>query len=188
MRDGKIAVIGRDTSLTFKEVCRLLPAEGLHARGEWNPELQQGGVAGCQFAEVEVDQWTGRVQVKKVVAVHDCGLAINRLAVESQINGGVIQGLAMALFEERIMDEQTGRCLNPNMEFYKLPGSLEMPEIMPVIWEYGATKVTGIGESPVIPTAAAIANAVFNATGVRVHDLPITPAKLLPKIASGTGV
>ncbi len=180
LADGKvIARNGVERSLTWKQACALLGKEGIEVQGEWNPNLQGSGVAGCQFAEVEVDTETGKVRVVKIVAVQDCGLVINQLAVESQVYGGVIQGLAMALHEQRLYDEQTGRMLNPNLEEYKLPGSLDMPEIDVVLYDNPTGRVSGVGEPPVIPTAAAIGNAVFNAIGKRVHSLPITPAKVL---------
>ncbi len=180
LADGKVvARNGSERSLTWKQACALLGKEGIEVQGEWNPNLQGSGVAGCQFAEVEVDTETGKVRVIKIVAVQDCGLVMNRLGVESQVYGGVIQGLAMALHEQRLYDQQTGRMLNANLEEYKLPGSLDMPEIDVVVYDNPTGKVSGVGEPPVIPTAGAIANAVFNAIGKRIHSLPITPAKVL---------
>jgi xanthine dehydrogenase YagR molybdenum-binding subunit len=166
-------------SLTWKQACARLPMAGVSGHGEWNKDLAQGGVAGCQFAKVTVDTETGRVRVDKVVAVHDCGVILNRAATQSQIVGGVIQGIGQALLELRTMDDQTGRMLNPNLEDYKLPHSMEIPEIDCVLYDNPIGKVTGIGEPPVIPTAGAIANAVYNAIGVRITSLPITPDKVL---------
>ena len=178
-RDGKVFVAADPSkSITFEEVCSRLGVGGIVANGTFDASLQQGGVAGVQFAEVEVDMWTGRVRPIRVLAVHDCGYWMNRLTTESQIIGGVIQGLGMALLEERKMDENTGRCLNPDLKQYKLPGPWEMPEIVPYLFETHQ-KVAGIGEPPVIPTAGAIANAVFHASGLRIRHLPITPRKLL---------
>lgn len=180
LADGKVTARGSsEKSLTWKQACALLGKEGIEVQGEWNANLQGSGVAGCQFAEVEVDTETGKVRVVKIVAIQDCGLVLNRLAVESQIYGGVTQGLAMALFEQRLFDEQTGRMLNANLEEYKLPGSLDMPDIEAIVYDNPTGKVSGMGEPPVIPTAAAIGNAVFNAIGKRIHSLPITPAKVL---------
>lgn len=181
LADGKVFTRNGSAgkSLTWKQACALLGREGIEVQGEWNPNLQGSGVAGCQFAEVEVDTETGKVRVVRVVAVQDCGQVMNRMGVESQIYGGVIQGLAMALHEQRLYDEQTGRMLNPNLEEYKLPGSLDIPEIEAIVYDNPTGKVSGMGEPPVIPTAAAIGNAVFNAIGKRVHSLPITPAKVL---------
>ena len=118
----------------------------------------------------------------KIVAVQDCGLAINRLTTESQINGGVIMGLGQTLLEERFMDAQTGRMMNANLEDYKVPGTFEIPEIKSIVFDTHR-KVTGIGEPPCIPTLGAIANAVYNAIGVRIRSLPLTPDKVLAALA-----
>jgi xanthine dehydrogenase YagR molybdenum-binding subunit len=166
-------------SMTWKQACARLPMAGLSAHGEWSQDLAKGGVAGCQFAKVTVDTETGKVQIDKIVAVHDCGYILNRTATQSQIVGGVIQGIGQALYEQRVMDDQTGRMLTPNLEDYKLPHAQEMPEIDCILYDNPIGKVSGIGEPPVIPTASAIANAVFNATGVRITSLPITPDKVL---------
>jgi xanthine dehydrogenase YagR molybdenum-binding subunit len=142
---------------------------------------------GAQFAEVEVDTETGRVRVVKVAAAHDCGRTINRLTAESQVTGGVIMGLSYALLENRVMDAPTGIVMNPNLEDYKIAGTKEMPEIVPIMVEvYDPTNnagVKGLGEPPIVPTAAAIANAVSNALGVRVRELPITPDRVLALLA-----
>lgn len=177
LRDGK--VISRSNpvnSMTFEQVCSRLSPGGIQVSGQTLPALQQGGVAGAQFVEVEVDTWTGRIRPIKVVAVQDCGYVLNKLTAESQLISGVIQGLCMALLEDRKMDEPTGRMLNPNMETYKVVGSLEVPEIVPVLYETH-DRVAGIGEPAVIPTAAACVNAVYNATGVRLRVLPMTPKR-----------
>ena len=100
--------------------------------------------------------------------------------IESQINGGMIQGLGMALYEGRVMDARLGVMLNPGFGDYKLPGSLEMPEMVPIIDDEDTREaVIGIGEPSAIPACGAVANAVHNACGVRVRDLPITPDKIL---------
>jgi len=132
-----------------------------------------------QFAEVEVDTETGLVTVKKILGVHDCGLIVNQLTLESQINGGIIMGMGYALYEERVMDDLSGVMLNPNFETYKLPGIADVPDIEVVLINMPERGVIGIGEPATVPTAGAIANAVANAIGVRVSSLPITPAKVL---------
>ena len=132
-----------------------------------------------QFAEVKVDTETGLVTVKKIVGVHDCGLIIDKLTPESQINGGIIMGMGYALYEERVMDDLSGVVLNPNFETYKLSGIGDVPEIEIVLLNMPERGVIGIGEPATVPTAAAIGNAVFNAIGARVPSLPITPAKVL---------
>jgi len=116
----------------------------------------------------------------KIVQVQDVGLPLNRLAIESQINGGVIQALGMALWEGRVMDERLGVMVNPSFNDYKLPGTLEIPEIIALIDDADSRQaVIGVGEPPVIPTVGAVANAVFNACGARIRELPITPDKIL---------
>lgn len=163
----------------WTSLCSLLGSEPQTFHGEWVQGLSSAGVAGCQFAEVEVDTLTGRVRVIKVVAMGDCGLVLDRLTTESQINGGVIQGLSYALYEDRLMDAQSGRQINPGFETYKIAGALETPEIEVILVDEPERGVLGIGEPPSIPTAAAIANAIFNATGVRLRELPMTPDRVL---------
>ncbi|MCS7186481.1 MAG: xanthine dehydrogenase family protein molybdopterin-binding subunit [Armatimonadetes bacterium] len=164
--------------LSWEEATKLL-TEPISARGQWRPGLSGSGVAGAQFAEVEVDTETGKVKVLKVVAVHDCGRVVNFLTAETQVIGGVVMGISLALLEGRVMDRQIGRMLNPNMENYKLAAMLEMPEVEVVFLDMPERGVIGLGEPPVIPTAAAIANAVANALGIRINSLPITPDKVL---------
>ncbi|MCA1595294.1 MAG: molybdopterin-dependent oxidoreductase [Chloroflexi bacterium] len=176
-------------SLTWKQACARLGQGGVTGvvnNTNWPGELQQGGTGGVQFAEVEVDTRTGRVRVLHMVGVHDCGLVLNRKAVESQINGGMIMGVGLALLEARIMDQTTGHMLNPNMEWYKIPGSLEIPKLEPIVFDNPTGKVTGIGEPPNIPGASAIACAVYNAIGVPVRDLPITPQRVIEALAGHT--
>ena len=175
-------VSDRTKTIKWELATGQLGMESISEGGEWDRELRQGGVAGTQFAEVEVDTETGSISVIKIVAVQDCGLAINRLTTESQINGGVIMGLGQALLEERFMDAVTGRMLNANLEDYKVPGTFEIPEIKSIVFDTHR-KVTGVGEPPCIPTLGAIANAVYNAIGVRIRELPITPDKILTALA-----
>jgi xanthine dehydrogenase YagR molybdenum-binding subunit len=165
-------------------------------RGEWNtqrPEddplvkarLSSQGVGGVQVAEVWVDTETGVVRCTKLWAVQDCGLIINKQGCESQVAGGVIMGINYALFEDRIMDRHTGRQVNPDMEFYKLGGIQDMPEIIVHMHDMPERGVIGIGEPPTISTAAAIGNAICNAIGARVGTSPFTPDKVLAALAKG---
>jgi xanthine dehydrogenase YagR molybdenum-binding subunit len=139
---------------------------------------------GVQFCEVEVDTITGRVRVVRIVAVHDIGRAVNPLTLRNQFEGGIIQGLGLALTEERVIDPQTGIPLNPDLEGYKLPTIADLPQI-DVAWigepdtVANHLGVKGAGEPPIIPTAAAIANAVADALGTRLYELPLTPARVL---------
>jgi CO/xanthine dehydrogenase Mo-binding subunit len=137
-----------------------------------------------QVAEVEVDPETGEVKVLDLTAVQDVGFALNPLSVEGQIQGGAIQGLGYALSEEMKFDRD-GRLMNPRLLDYKLPSILDVPKVKPVLIEepitagptpYGAK---GVGEPPIVPTAAAVANAIYDAVGVRVYSLPLTAEKVL---------
>ncbi|MEW6736246.1 MAG: xanthine dehydrogenase family protein molybdopterin-binding subunit [Acidobacteriota bacterium] len=185
-RGGKIFVKAEPTrAIDFKRVASHITGDTLTVQGDrvQNYKSYRDTVAGVQFAEVEVDTETGQVRVLKVVAIHDCGRPLNRLTSRSQINGGVIQGLSYALYEDRILDPQTGRMVNANLEQYKIAGALDMPLIEPILFDVyngsNNTGAVGIGEPTVVPTAAAIANAVYNAIGVRIFELPITPARVL---------
>jgi len=159
--------------------CRSIGVNPLLIQGRWIPGLSSNPAGGVQFDEVSVDTETGLVTVKKMLGVHDCGLMINKLTLESQINGGIIMGMGYALYEERVMDDLSGVMLNPNFETYKLPGIVDVPEIEVVLINMPERGVIGIGEPATIPAAGAIANAVANAIGARVSSLPITPAKIL---------
>jgi xanthine dehydrogenase YagR molybdenum-binding subunit len=163
--------------------CRKLGVSPLLVPGKWQRGLSSSGAGGVQFAEVEVDADTGFVKVKKITCVQDGGLFVNKLTAESQVNGGIIMGMGYALYEERVIDRQSGVVLNPNFETYKLPAFADIPEIDILLLDMPERGVIGIGEPVTIPTAAAIANAVANALGVRVTSLPITPAKVLAALA-----
>jgi xanthine dehydrogenase YagR molybdenum-binding subunit len=183
--DATVSANGR--TLSWQQAVAALPAAGITSHGEWRADLQARGIHGVCFAEVEVDVETGHVKPIKMVHIQDGGLPLNRLTMESQINGGMIQSLGMALWEGRVMDAQLGMMLNPGMGDYKLPGSLEMPEMVPLIDDEDKREaVIGIAEGCIIPALGALANAVFNATGVRVRETPITPDKILMGLMNST--
>jgi xanthine dehydrogenase YagR molybdenum-binding subunit len=175
--------------MTFAEALSLMPVSQLTftvSRPEeygGNAWAWQSPLSSVQFAEVTVNTETGFVKVDRIVATHSCGRPINIGQLESQINGGVIQGLSYALYENRVMDEETGFQMNTGMDTYKMPYAMEIPEIEIVLVEdyagRSATDAYGIGEPANIATAPAIANAIYNAIGVRIYDLPITPDKIL---------
>ena len=145
-------------------------------------------LGGVQFAVVAVDTETGVLRVERVVAVHDCGRPINPMQIESQVHGGILMGISYALYEQRIFDRRSGRVLNANLEQYKIGRSLELPQIEVIVLEnyqgMSATDAYGVAEPATIPTAPAVANAVYNAIGVRVRELPMTPARVLGAIAA----
>lgn len=185
--NGRIAVKGNtDKSLSWKEACSLIgimPLEvtASYRRGSESP-LSDSGVGGVQMAHVAVDTDTGEVKIKKLVAVQDMGLIINRKLAESQIYGAVIMEIAYALFEQRISDPRTGAFLNAELSDYRLPRLGDIGEIVVHLFEPASERargVVGLGEPPVISGGAAISNAVCNATGVRVPVLPLTPQRVL---------
>ncbi|MEP6708386.1 MAG: xanthine dehydrogenase family protein molybdopterin-binding subunit, partial [Pyrinomonadaceae bacterium] len=152
------SVNGGGKSVSWQQAAAALPSAGITARGEWRSDLQSSGVHGACFAEVEVDTETGRVRAIKMVQVQDVGLPLNRLAVESQINGGMIQSLGMVLSEGRVMDAKLGIQLNPGFGDYKLPGAAEMPELVPLIDDEDKREaVIGVGEAAIIPSVGALA-------------------------------
>jgi xanthine dehydrogenase YagR molybdenum-binding subunit len=125
-----------------------------------------------------------------MVAVQDCGLIIDLKTAESQCYGALIMGISYALFEEKIMDPATGRMLNPNMEFYRLAGLSDIPELVVHLMTgkgYDERGVIGLGEPPVISPGAAISTAVANAVGVSVPFLPLTPDRVLEALARKPG-
>src|SRR6185369_6845638 len=180
--NGKVSAGGK--TIGWKQACAALPPAGVVAHGVWRSELQTRGVHGVVFVEVDVE--TGKVRPIKMLQVQDGGLPLNRLTMESQINGGMIQALGMTLFETRVMDADLGVQLNSSFIDYKLPGTLEMPEMIPLIDDDDKREaVIGIAEAAIIPAIGAIANAVFNASGARIRELPITPDKVLMALMKG---
>ena len=138
---------------------------------------------GAQFAEVAVNAVTGEVRVRRFLGSFDCGRILNPKTAASQFRGGIIMGMGLALSEETLFDPRSGRVMNPSLAEYHVPVHLDVPEI-DVMWTdipdpQAPLGARGIGEIGITGTAAAIANAVFNATGKRVRDLPITLDKLL---------
>ena len=174
------AVSNGEKTLSWDDACKRLPAGGIASVGTWNADLVQGNVRGAQFAEVTVDTETGRVRVTRLLAAQDSGIIMNPLTWRSQVNGGMIQGLAWALCEERLTDQQTGRLTNPNFETYKIPGARDMPTFEVLQYEgHNPKGVAGSAEATNVATASAIANAVYNAIGVRIYTLPLTPRRVL---------
>ncbi len=189
MQSGRI-ILKSDPSRSWslKQASAKLPADEIAARAQRQEDYAKGPkplvYGGVDYVELAVDTETGRVQIEKVFGAHDCGRPMNPLAVVSQVNGGILQGISYALFEQRIMDDRSGFMLNANLEGYKIIGAREVPPIEVVIIEnyigQTSTDAAGIGESAgVITLAATIANAFYNATGVRMRRLPMTPPNVL---------
>jgi xanthine dehydrogenase YagR molybdenum-binding subunit len=184
--NGKIFLTKDKTkSVTFKQAAAKMSGETIDATAKRPKQYEtfRGDLAGTQFAEVEVDTETGEVRVVKMVSVNDCGFPANPLTAESQVLGAMIQGASWALLEDRILDPNVGTMVNPNLEWYKIFAPADMFEAKSILTPLANlgnnTSTAGIGEPPIVPTLAVIANAVFNAIGVRIRELPITPDKVL---------
>jgi len=184
---GRIEAIGDPAKgLPWKQACAAITTDEIAVIAS-RPNDWQGppanGYGGVQFAQVQVDTQTGVIRVLKVVAVQECGRLINPLAVQSQINGGILHGISWALFEDRRLDEKTGRMLNANLDQYKVLGAKDTPFIEVILLDQYVgltnTDAHGIGEPANVATAAAVANAVYNAIGVRIRELPMTPRAVL---------
>ena len=139
---------------------------------------------GIQLAEVAVDIGTGEIVVERVIAIHDVGRVINPLGARSQIEGGIIQALGHTFSEARLDDPATGRVLTRTFDSYKVPTIADVPEIVCDLIDEPDAHLTnlgskGLGEPPIVPTAAAIGNAIRDATGADVTSLPITREEIL---------
>ncbi len=206
-RNGRIQVKGSpDKFLTFAEAVikvgrpvetreekekPMLVAHPIMGAGAFEKELKSGlvNVHGVQAVEVEVDRETGRVDLLRFVAAHDCGRVINLNGVEGQIEGGISQGIGYALMENLM--KEGGRVLNSNFTDYKIPTALDMPPITAMAVEtrdpYGPFGAKGIGEPPGVPTAPALINAIYDAIGIRFKELPVTPEKILKALQEREG-
>ena len=177
-------------SISFKTVCRKIhpdrPIRGSGSRAPTPTDYPRFATFGAQAVEVEVDVETGAVNIVRVAASQDYGKAINPKLCISQIYGGIEFGVGYALSEEGIFDPKTGKMLNSNYHQYRMPTSLDMPHIDPFIVEdedpYFAYSAKGGGECSNAPTPAAIRNAIFNAAGIWLNDLPMTPDKIINAI------
>ena len=185
IKDGQV-ISADGGSWSLEEVTGLLGDAqilGKGARGP-NPTGMRVLTFGIQVAEVAIDIETGEVRVERIAAIHDVGRIINPLGAQSQVEGGIIQGLGHTLSEERLLDPQTGATLTQTLDSYKLPTIADVPEIVCEFVDKPDEHLTnlgskGLGEPPIIPTAAAIANAIRDATGAEIHSLPITREEML---------
>jgi len=190
IRDGRIRSSDGAIDAEVTEVTEKLgdaTIDGSGSRGP-NPDGFVVHTFGCQIAQVAVDASLGEVRVERIVAVHDVGRIVNPLTASSQVEGGVLQGMAFALTEEFIVDPTTGVPVNAHLDDYKIPTIADVPEIIidyPHIPDANlpTTGTKGLGEPPIIPTAAAIANAFAHATGRRSAALPLTRDRVLETLA-----
>jgi xanthine dehydrogenase YagR molybdenum-binding subunit len=189
VRDGQI-VSADGGSWPLEAITGLLESGqilGTGARGP-NPTGMRVLTFGVQVAEVAVDVETGEVRVERIAAIHDVGRVINPLGASSQVEGGIIQGIGHTLSEARLLDPETGAVLTRTLDAYKLPTIADVPEIVTDLVDEPDVHLTnlgakGLGEPPIVPTAAAIANAIRDATGADVRSLPITREEMLRALA-----
>ncbi|MBU65755.1 MAG: dehydrogenase [Cupriavidus sp.] len=188
--NGVIAVRDRiGPTMTVREAVmprKGLPAAQLVGTATYHPTKSYSFAA--HFVEVEVDTETGFITVKQVVPVHDIGKVIHPVAAAGQIEGGIQQGIGHTLYEDYQIDMKTGRSLNANFVDYKMPLAMDMPEIHTVLLEAapdpgGPFGAKGVGEDPIVAIGPAIANAVFDAIGVRFRHYPIKPEQVLHALA-----
>jgi CO/xanthine dehydrogenase Mo-binding subunit len=185
LSDGKI-ISADGGSWPVEEITGLLEVSqilGTGSRGP-NPAGMRILTFGVQVAEVAVDVGTGEVRVERIAAIHDVGRVINPLGASSQVEGGIIQGLGHTLSEERLLDPRSGTVLTQTLDSYRMPTIADVPEIVTELIDLPDAHLTnlgskGLGEPPIVPTAAAIANAIRDATGADVRSLPIGREEML---------
>ena len=177
---------GRNLSTPLHDLLEILENSQILGKGGRGPNPTGMSVLtfGVQVVEVAVDIETGEVRVERVAAAHDVGRIINPLGARSQVEGGIIQGIGHTLSEQRLHDPETGRILTTSLDAYRMPTIADIPEIVCEFVDKPDEHLTnlgskGIGEPPIIPLAAAVANAIRDATGADVHELPITREEML---------
>ena len=193
LKSGEIWTKSGSRKMTIAEAMKARWKAGLTilGRGAYYPDTYAAGTMfsqpsvfymyGAQAVDLEVDPETGKIIVHRAAAAHDVGKAINPMACEGQIEGGVVQGLGTAIWEEILYDDN-GKMLNPNFRDYRVPTSADAPEIVPIIVEAhhneGPFGAKGIGEMTLVSTPTAVGNAVYAATGIRTRELPLTPERM----------
>lgn len=194
MENGAVCEAAGGRAVSLEDLAAAAPPGSL--RGSGAIVTKPGASSPCTFAvqcaEVEVDLDTAEITLLRLVCAPDCGAVVNRLLADSQVIGGVTQGLGFALIEERLVDAATGLVLNANLEDYLVPTAADVPPITHAIvdladFSENPLGVKGLGEPPMIATAPAIANAVSDALGIRLRDLPLTRRRVLEALAQVEG-
>ncbi|MBI2837165.1 MAG: xanthine dehydrogenase family protein molybdopterin-binding subunit [Acidobacteria bacterium] len=192
LKAGEILVAGSpDKKVRLAELEGLMNQQVVIGVGhrEQNPLDKVTKPFGAQFAEVEVNERTGEVRILRLLGAHDSGRVMNRLTYQNQVFGGMTMGIGFGMTERRVLDRQTGKMVNSNWHDYKIPTAMDVPADLTCVPidvpdnEFNSTGTKGLGEPATIPTAAAIANAVYAATGIRVTDAPINPTQLASLLA-----
>ena len=186
IKNGMVVSADGNLSQPLEELVGLLGEAQILGKGARGPNPAGMSVLtfGVQVVEVAVDVETGEVRIERVAAAHDVGRIINPLGARSQVEGGIIQGIGHTLSEQRLIDAETGRILTVSLDAYRMPTIADVPEIVCEFVDEPDEHLTslgskGLGEPPIIPIAAAIANAIRDATGADVHELPITREEML---------
>jgi CO/xanthine dehydrogenase Mo-binding subunit len=186
IKDGMLVSADGNLSTPLGELLGLLGDAQILGKGARGPNPTGMSVLtfGVQVVEVAVDVETGEVRVERVAAAHDVGRIINPLGARSQIEGGIIQGIGHTLSEQRLIDPETGRVLTTTLDAYRMPTVADVPEIVCEFVDKPDEHLTslgskGLGEPPIVPLAAAVANAIRDATGADVHELPISREEML---------
>jgi xanthine dehydrogenase YagR molybdenum-binding subunit len=186
IRDGHVVSSDGRLSTTVESLLEILEDAQILGKGARGPNPAGMSVLtfGIQVVEVAVDVETGEVRVERVAAAHDVGRIVNALGARSQVEGGIIQGIGHTLSEQRLTDPETGRILTTTLDAYRMPTIADVPEIVCEFVDQPDEHLTnlgskGLGEPPIIPIAAAIANAIRDATGADVHELPISREEML---------
>ena len=186
IRDGMVVSADGNLSAPLEEVVGVLDEAQILGKGARGPNPAGMSVLtfGVHVVEVAVDVETGEVQVERVAAIHDVGRIVNPLGASSQVEGGIIQGIGHTLSEDRLLDPETGRILTTSLDAYRMPTIADVPEIVCEFVDRPDEHLTnlgskGLGEPPIVPIAAAIANAIRDATGADVHELPISREEML---------
>jgi xanthine dehydrogenase YagR molybdenum-binding subunit len=186
LRDGRIVSADGNLSVELSDFLSLLGSAQILGKGARGPNPTGMSVLtfGVHVVEAAVDVATGEIVVERVAAIHDVGRIVNPLGAESQVEGGIIQGIGHTLSEQRLLDEETGRVLTTSLDAYRMPTIADVPEIVCEFVDEPDAHLTnlgskGLGEPPIVPIAAAIANAIRDATGADVHELPVSREEML---------
>ena len=190
IENGKLVSADGNLSTPLEELLGVLGDAQILGKGARGPNPTGMSVLtfGVQVVEVAVDVETGEVRVERVAAAHDVGRIINPLGARSQVEGGIIQGIGHTLSEQRLVDPETGRILTTTLDAYRMPTIADVPEVVCEFVDKPDEHLTslgskGLGEPPIVPLAAAIANAIRDATGADVHELPISREEMLRALA-----
>jgi xanthine dehydrogenase YagR molybdenum-binding subunit len=191
IRDGNVVSADGNLNTPVEKLVEVLEDAQILGKGARGPNPTGMSVLtfGIHVVEVAVDVETGEIQVERVYAAHDVGRIINPLGARSQVEGGIIQGIGHTLSEVRLLDPENGRILTTTLDAYRMPTIADVPEIVCEFIDRPDEHLTnlgskGLGEPPIVPIAAAIANAIRDATGADVHELPISREEMLRALQS----